>query len=106
MYAAARAVADNRAANIYDVATLAQLNPAHHAASGPLLPFTYPPFMLLACRPLVLLPFDAARVVWSALIYAALLATALLLADAFVRLSRQQQGNANTRVQALLEATV
>src|SRR5689334_10900208 len=42
MYAAARAVADSRTANVYDFATLAQLNTTHHYVSEPLLPFTYP----------------------------------------------------------------
>ncbi|HEV8190981.1 MAG TPA: glycosyltransferase 87 family protein, partial [Ktedonobacterales bacterium] len=88
MYAAARAVADNRMANVYDYATLAQLNASHHYVDGALYPFTYPPFTLLALRPLALLPFDAARVAWTAIVYAALLGTALLLADAFARLLR------------------
>src|SRR5689334_5919441 len=81
MYAAARAVADNSAANIYDYSTLAQLNAAHHYVSEALLPFSYPPFTLLALRPLTPLPFDAARVIWTVIVYAALLGAAWLLAD-------------------------
>jgi hypothetical protein len=104
MYAAARAVADNRAANLYDFATLAQLNAAHHYVNGPIYPFTYPPFTLLALRPLALLSFDVAHAVWSAIVYAALLGTALL-ADAFVRLLRHRHGNANARAHTLIEAT-
>ncbi len=105
MYAAARAVADSRTANVYDFATLAQLNATHHYVNEALLPFAYPPFTLLALRPLTLLPFDAARVVWTVVAYAALLGTALLLADTFVRLLRQPQSAGNMQTRTLIEST-
>lgn len=105
MYAAARAVADNRAANVYDFSTLAQINATHHYASEALFPFSYPPFTLLALRPLTPLPFDAARVVWIVIVYAALLGTATLLVDTFVRLLRQPQSASDTQARALIEST-
>lgn len=103
-YAAIRAVSDDRLANVYDYAALSQLNAAHHYASGALSPFTYPPFVLLVLHPLALLPFEAARVVWSAISYAALLGTALLLADSFARLLPRPDSSAAPRTRALVEA--
>lgn len=104
-YAAIRAVANNRLADVYDFATLAQLNAAHHYTGAVLYPYTYPPFTLLVLRPLALLPFDAARIVWTVIVYAALLGTALLLADAFARLVRRQDRYASGRLRTLLETT-
>ncbi|WIG58571.1 MAG: hypothetical protein OJF49_001317 [Ktedonobacterales bacterium] len=87
-YAATRALMDAPSANVYDYATLSLLNASHQYAHGAISPFTYPPFMLLALRPLALLPFDAAHGVWLALIVLCTLATAFFLARAVAALAQ------------------
>ncbi|HEX8728526.1 MAG TPA: glycosyltransferase family 87 protein [Ktedonobacterales bacterium] len=87
-YAATRALTDAPSTNVYDYATLSLLNASHQYIHGAISPFTYPPFMLLALRPLTLLPFDAAHGVWLALIMLCTLATAFFLARAVAALAQ------------------
>jgi Glycosyltransferase family 87 len=104
VYAAVRAVADDRAAGIYGYSSLAQLNIAHHYVSGPIFPFTYPPFTLFVLRPLAALPFDAVRVVWLILQGAFVLGAALLFADASSSVLKRADSGAGAWLRELLAA--
>jgi hypothetical protein len=103
MYVVAHA-ADQLGASVYDYASLAQFNAAHHTVQGAIYPFTYPPFILLAVHPLTVLPFDAVRVLWAAIRVLAVLGAALLLADAFVASVERLEGRA-TALSAALRAS-
>ncbi len=105
LYAAARAISDNRTASIYDPAVLAQLNAAHQYASGSIFPFSYPPFTLLIFRPLTLFSFDTARVIWICVLFVALLGASLLLIATWVRVLPTDFGRTHGSLRQLVEAS-
>lgn len=80
LYAAVWAAAADPAANVYDYALLTRVNAAHAYVPAGFPPFAYPPAALLAARPLSWLPYELARGVWLALLYLAVLGTAVCLA--------------------------
>lgn len=63
-YAAALAVRDNPAANIYDLHVLQMAVLAHHAPN-PGTPYMYPPFLAVALIPLTWIPPETALRLWT-----------------------------------------
>lgn len=89
-YVASRVALHLPGAPIYQYGALLSLNAAHQYVIGGFYPFTAPPFTLLALAPLALLPYAVAKVIWLVIARLCVLATALLLADAFtVSVERQ-----------------
>lgn len=111
-YVPARAVMRYPSTNVYDYSNLLHLNNANHYVAGVFYPYVYPPFALIALRPLAALSFATASTIWIVVSHLCAIGAALLLADAFsVALERGVHpraagaGDLPATIRALLRAT-
>src|SRR5260221_6966509 len=102
-YVPARAAISFPGVNVYDYGGLLRLNATQQYVTGPFYPYIYPPFALLALRPLAALPWSVASTLWAVCSHACAIGSAWLLATSFTLVLRRGASaeGADARIRAV-----